>query len=282
MSGLAEVPEEKDTRRWIDELSFDERGLLPAIVQDERSGSVLMLAWVNKEALLDTLKSGKTVFWSRSRSRIWRKGETSGNYQTVKEILYDCDGDTLLIKVDPAGPACHTGHGSCFFRSWNRTGIEEIDDERPSRRTEDEAGTDEGDGVRAENVRDETRTEGTLNGPRAESALSATCSEGVQGEAHAKCAIDVVASVYEIVQGRKKTLPAGSYVASLMVGGQDRILKKIPEEAGEVVIASKNVNQDEIIYEMADLWFHCLVALAFHDIRPDEVFAELGKRRKPE
>lgn len=218
----------KDVSRWIDSVQFDERGLVPAVVQDDRSGTVLTVAWVNKEAIRETIGTGRTVFWSRSRGELWRKGETSGNYQIVKDILYDCDNDSLVIKVDPAGPACHTGHSSCFYRS----------------------------------------------------ALKADAGGEIPGRDD-RDASDVLAAVYGTVQDRKKTLPSGSYVASLMIGGQDRILKKVAEEAGEVMLASKNGGHDELVREMADLWFHCLVTLGFHDIEPGEILAELGRRRKP-
>ena len=98
-------------------LSFDERGLVPAIVQDSTTGEVLMLAYMNAESLAKTIETGETWFWSRSRSALWHKGETSGNTQRVVSIEIDCDGDTLLIRVEPRGPACHTGERSCFFRS---------------------------------------------------------------------------------------------------------------------------------------------------------------------
>jgi len=100
----------------IQNLKFNEDGLIPAIVQDADSKQVLMMAWMNKESLQLTQQSGETWFWSRSRQELWHKGATSGNTQTVRELFYDCDGDTLLITVDAAGPACHTGETSCFFR----------------------------------------------------------------------------------------------------------------------------------------------------------------------
>lgn len=95
---------------------FDEQGLVPAIVQDAKTGQVLMMAWMNAESLRRTLEIGETIFWSRSRQEYWHKGATSGNTQKVIDIAIDCDGDTLLIQVEPAGPACHTGATSCFFR----------------------------------------------------------------------------------------------------------------------------------------------------------------------
>ena len=99
------------------ELVYDERGLLPAIVQDAKTKDVLMQAWVDAEAVRRTLDSGTTWFWSRSRREYWNKGATSGNVQKVSEVRYDCDRDALLMLVDPAGPACHTGETSCFYRS---------------------------------------------------------------------------------------------------------------------------------------------------------------------
>ncbi|MFA5929245.1 MAG: phosphoribosyl-AMP cyclohydrolase [Candidatus Margulisiibacteriota bacterium] len=98
------------------ELKYDSKGLIPVIVQDAQSGEVLMQAYMNKESMQKTLDTKQTWFWSRSRGKLWHKGETSGHFQNVKEIYYDCDGDSLLIKVEQIGPACHTGNKSCYFR----------------------------------------------------------------------------------------------------------------------------------------------------------------------
>jgi phosphoribosyl-AMP cyclohydrolase len=100
----------------IDELRFDDRGLIPAVIQDEGSRDVLMVAWMNRDAVRRTLDSGVTWFWSRSRGELWQKGATSGNRQHVREVRYDCDADTLLVTVHPDGPACHTGERTCFYR----------------------------------------------------------------------------------------------------------------------------------------------------------------------
>ena len=100
-----------------DEIKFDSNGLIPAIVQDAKTKEVLMMAWMNAESLQLTLEKGETVFWSRSRQEIWHKGATSGNVQKVVEVRVDCDADTLLVLVEPAGPACHTGERTCFYRS---------------------------------------------------------------------------------------------------------------------------------------------------------------------
>ncbi|MBN1283761.1 MAG: phosphoribosyl-AMP cyclohydrolase [Anaerolineae bacterium] len=99
-----------------DRLKWDERGLIPAVVQDAGDGTVLMVAWMNAEALRLTVETGEAHFWSRSRRALWHKGATSGNVQRVEEIRVDCDGDVLLVRVWPVGPACHTGERSCFFR----------------------------------------------------------------------------------------------------------------------------------------------------------------------
>lgn len=101
----------------MDELRFDDRGLIPAIVQDVENGGVLMVAWMNREALARTLEERRTVFWSRSRQELWRKGDTSGHAQHVQEVRADCDGDALLLRVHQVGAACHTGERSCFFNT---------------------------------------------------------------------------------------------------------------------------------------------------------------------
>lgn len=107
----------KDKKTFtLPELKFDEKGLIPAIVQDAKSGDVLMIAYMNKESLEVTLREGRTCFYSRSRKELWRKGDTSGHIQKVKEICYDCDADALLVKVEQTGVACHTGAWSCFYR----------------------------------------------------------------------------------------------------------------------------------------------------------------------
>ncbi len=103
--------------RWLKEIKFDSNGLVPAIVEDAKTHEVLMMAWMNREAVLKTLKTGKTHFYSRSRKSMWLKGETSGHVQRVKRIATDCDGDTLLVSVSQVGGACHAGYRTCFYRS---------------------------------------------------------------------------------------------------------------------------------------------------------------------
>lgn len=207
----------------IEEIRYDEKGLIPAIAQDAESGEVLMTAFMNREALERTLETRVAHYWSRSRGKLWKKGETSGHIQKVHEIRFDCDSDAILLKVHQDGVACHTGHRSCFYRT--------IGEEMP----------------------------------RSSEAASDTSA--------------LLDRLYEVIMDRKLNPPAEkSYVASLFAKGQDSILKKIGEEAGEVIIASKNRKEEEIIYETADLWFHSLVALAYHGIQPGDVLKELGRR----
>lgn len=108
--------------KFIENLKFNGDGLIPAIIQEQSTGRVLMMAWMNRESIQKTVELGKTVFWSRSRQKYWVKGETSGHTQEVKDVAYDCDGDTLLIQVEQTGAACHEGYKSCFFRSVNPGG----------------------------------------------------------------------------------------------------------------------------------------------------------------
>jgi phosphoribosyl-ATP pyrophosphohydrolase/phosphoribosyl-AMP cyclohydrolase len=206
------------------QVRWDAAGLVPAVVQDAADGRVLMVAWMNPEALEKTLATGQTHFWSRSRGELWRKGGTSGNVQAVREVRLDCDGDTLLVKVDPAGPACHTGAPTCFFRRA------------------------EADGALAE-------------APEAASLHGA------------------LARLYAVILERRAAGDAeGSYVASLFAKGDDAILKKVAEEAGEVLLAAKGGDPGAVTREAADLLFHLLVALAAAGVTPDEVAAELARR----
>ncbi len=116
---------------WADVLAslpFNQDGLLPAIAQQYDSGEVLMMAWMNRESLAETLESGRVCYWSRSRQRLWRKGESSGQVQLLKELLLDCDGDTILLQVDQTGPACHSGRRSCFYNAIRGDRLEVVSD----------------------------------------------------------------------------------------------------------------------------------------------------------
>ena len=116
--------------KFIEKLKFNDDGLVPAIVQEEGTGRVVMMAWMNEASLKSTIETGKTHFWSRSRQKYWMKGESSGHTQDVKDIAFDCDGDTLLIQVEQHGAACHEGYKSCFFRSISGEGDFDITEER--------------------------------------------------------------------------------------------------------------------------------------------------------
>ncbi len=213
----------------ISMIKFDDKGLVPAVVQEE-NGQVLMLAYMNKESLEKTIETGYTWYYSRSRQRLWNKGEKSGNKQKVKEISYDCDGDTLLIKVHQTGVACHTGTYTCFS---GRKLVEEK-----------EKGL-------------------VVVEPEQETSLATVLND-----------------LYNVIQERQLNPVEGSYTNYLFEKGQDKILKKVGEEAVETVIASKNNKSEEVLYEMGDLWYHCLVLLAYHKLTPDQLLDELMSRRK--
>ena len=199
----------------IDELKFDEKGLIPAIVVDAKTGDVLTLAYMNKQSLQITMEKGLTCFWSRSRNELWLKGETSGNYQHVVSITADCDKDALVVKVEKDGPACHTGKESCFYNPL---------------------------------YVNEEKTEFSLRG------------------------------LYEMLLGRKKDKPQGSYTTYLFEKGLDKILKKIGEESTEVIIAAKAEDKKETVYEIADLAYHVMVMMVQSGITLDEVYDELASR----
>jgi phosphoribosyl-AMP cyclohydrolase len=121
-----EVPVVIDVSAALSRIKFDPDGLVPAIAQQHDTGEVLMLAWMNREAVSETLRTGQVCYWSRSRQSLWRKGESSGQSQTLRHFLVDCDGDTILLKIDQKGVACHTGHRSCFFSEAGAAGFREI------------------------------------------------------------------------------------------------------------------------------------------------------------
>lgn len=194
---------------------YDENGLIPAIVQDETSGKVLMLAYMNEESLGKTLETKETWFYSRSRKELWHKGATSGNTQTVKGVSLDCDGDALLVTVAPAGPACHTGEVSCFFKPL------------------------------LENV-------GTKR--------------------------EVIHDIINIIEDRRQNPLEGSYTTYLFNEGIDKVLKKVGEEATEVVIGAKNDDKDEIKWEVSDLIYHTLVLLNMTNVSVSDIKDELYER----
>ena len=205
------------------EIVFNENGLVPAISQDYKTGEILIHAYMNKEALDKTIETGKAHYFSRSRNKLWLKGEESGNYQIVKEIITDCDNDTILLKVEQKGVACHTGNKSCFYKKILEKEIIE-EEQKPNQ--------------------------------------------------------EILDVLFNVIEERKKNLPDGSYTAKLFKDGEDKILRKIAEEASEVVLASKSKKKDDIIWEISDLLYHMMVLLSYHDIKPEEIYQELAKRRK--
>jgi phosphoribosyl-AMP cyclohydrolase / phosphoribosyl-ATP pyrophosphohydrolase len=216
----------------LDQVRFDERGLVPAIVQDAESGEVLMLAYMNRESLEKTLERGETWFWSRSRQKLWHKGETSGSKQGVVSIRQDCDGDALLVRVRQHGVACHTGTYSCF--DLNRTLAGSV-------------GKDSGE------------------------SKSVEMDEGSLGE--------ILGEVARVIRSRRVERPEGSYTVKMLDAGIDRILKKVGEESGEVIIAAKNHSKEEIAWEVADLLYHTLVMLELEGVSLGRVGAQLRGRR---
>ena len=207
----------------LSQLTFDEAGLIPAVVQDWRDGSVLMLGFMNREALQKTVETGSVHFFSRSRNRLWEKGETSGHRLIVRDLFVDCDRDTVLVKADPVGPTCHTGERSCFFSRLDSDGR-----------------------------------------PREEKTAEAWGG--------------MLERVYQTILDRKRNPKEGSYVSTLFQGGPDRIRKKVVEEAGEVILASASGKREDVVYEAADVLFHLLLVLGWHDVTPQDVLAELAKR----
>ena len=198
--------------RLSEGLAYDASGLVPVVVQDRASGDVLMVAWANADAVERTLETRYAHFWSRSRQALWRKGETSGNGLRVVDLKTDCDKDTLLLVVDPEGPACHEGTRTCF-----------------------------GDGA--------TSDAGTLE------------------------------ELSRVVASRAKDAPEGSYTARLLAKGQDAVLKKIGEEATEVVLAAKSETDERLAEESADLVYHLTVALHQRGVPLSRVLEVLRRRR---
>ncbi len=238
-----------DKSEILSQIKFSQEGLIPAIIQDDKTKQVLMLAYMNRESLEKTLKEGRTCFYSRSRRELWFKGSTSGNTQLVKKIVLDCDNDTLLVLVEQKGVACHTGNYSCFFKEIKGDKIEEIKLESPIYLQKEQA----------ERIK-------SLQGN----------SRGEQLEINS----EIINEIYRVIQNRKSNYKSDSYVCKLLANSEDLLPKKIGEEAVEVIIALKDKDKDAIIHEVADLWFHTLVALGSCNISPQDIFKELKKRRK--
>ena len=199
----------------VNNLRFDENGLIPAVVVDAISKKVLTVAYMNRESLEISMRKGLTCFYSRSRQMLWLKGETSGHYQHIVSITADCDGDALVIAVEKDGPACHKGTDSCFTNPiWHSDKLNEF-------------------------------------------------------------SLDGLASLLE---GRKKDRPEGSYTTYLFEKGLDKILKKIGEESTEVIIAAKDNDKAETVYEIADLAYHVMVLMTQMGISVEDIHRELASR----
>jgi len=205
-------------------IDWEKTPLIPAIVQDATTKEVLMLAYMNQEAFEKSRDTGYAHYYSRSRKRLWKKGETSGHTQEIVQMMLDCDGDTLLLLVHQHGVACHTGRKSCFF-----TDIQ----------------------------KGETTHE---------------------AEVDTTALYGVIDTLYHTILERKNSDPKSSYTAKLLQGKENSMLKKIVEEAGEFCFAVKDDNEEEIIYECADLTYHVLVALGKKGITPDRIKQELARR----
>ncbi len=208
----------------LDRIDWEKAELLPVIVQDVETNDVLMLAYMNREALHLSLETKTAHYFSRSKQRIWKKGESSGHLQQIHSFAVDCDNDTLLIKVTQKGVACHTGRRSCFF-------------------TELESG--------------DSTSDITIN------------TDAMYG---------IIDTLYHTIQERKHADPSSSWTAKLLHQGDNAILKKVVEEAGEFAFACKDNDEHEIIYECADLTYHVLVALGAKNISPDRIKQELARR----
>ncbi|MGI9860422.1 phosphoribosyl-AMP cyclohydrolase [Moorella naiadis] len=268
-------------------IHFNAEGLIPAIIQDIASGQVLMLAYMNRESLARTLATGETWFYSRSRRELWHKGATSGHRQYIEAASYDCDADALLFQVRQVGVACHEGEFSCFHNplplqvsrprttagggGWMAGSVPEGGcypaPEEPGRKGPASDGDGHG-GLDAAGVQAPALPPVATAGPGDVPAPTAKFDLGA-----------VLNEVFRVIKERQATRPEGSYTAYLFNNGQDKILKKIGEEAGEAIIASKNDSRHEILYELADLYYHTLVLLAYHDLEPGELAAELAARR---
>ncbi|MGP9545737.1 bifunctional phosphoribosyl-AMP cyclohydrolase/phosphoribosyl-ATP diphosphatase HisIE [Psychrobacter sp. AOP7-B1-25] len=268
---------------WLTAVTFNDDGLIPAIAQDHQTGRILMMAWMNAEALQLTAQTQTAVYFSRSRAKLWHKGETSGHTQIVHDIRLDCDADVIVLEVtQKGGIACHTGRESCFYQRLDLSG------QTPEWQTVDKVLKDPADIYHSQKSTSDTH--------EAESTVANTDSDTIQTQSDsAQTQVDkasVLQQLDQVLAERKQADADSSYVASLYAKGLNKILEKVGEESTESIIAAKDfancdestdkANYDEarheLIYEVADVWFHTLVGLAWFDIESDAVLNELGRR----
>ncbi|OPH34680.1 bifunctional phosphoribosyl-AMP cyclohydrolase/phosphoribosyl-ATP diphosphatase [Moraxella lacunata] len=244
---------------WLDDLTFNADGLIPAIAQDHATGQILMMAWQNAESLRLTVETGTAVYFSRSRGKIWHKGETSGHTQIVHEIRTDCDRDVIvLIITQIGGVACHTGRTSCFFEKLDVASLDWVAVDKV--------------------IKDPSEIYGDAVKVDAPHTLIKPDNSKVIGE------------LDRILDERKTADKDSSYVSSLYHKGLNKILEKVGEETTEAIISAKELqlvratgDNDEhakadVVYEVADMWFHSLVALHQLGLSGDDVLTELGRR----
>ena len=189
-------------------------GLVPAVVQDSLTQKVLMVGFMNADAVNKTLETRKVTFFSRTKNRLWTKGEESGNFLNVVSVLIDCDNDTLLVKANPVGPVCHTGADTCF------------------------------------------------------------------DEKNAKTGVQFLSFLQDLIEKRKLEMPEGSYTTSLFAKGTRKITQKVGEEAVETIIGAMANDDENFIYESADLVYHLMVLLTHKGFRIEDIAKELEKRHK--
>jgi phosphoribosyl-ATP pyrophosphohydrolase/phosphoribosyl-AMP cyclohydrolase len=255
-----------------DEVRFDpETGLVPAVVQSSEDGRVLMLAYMNAEALRRTLEEGRVTFWSRSRGELWRKGDTSGHWLEVREVRLDCDGDALLVRARPQGPTCHTGEESCFDAGPRAVALARADAGGPA---------EEDGGAGDEPVRDGNVAGGGAERPTRRGAEVGAEPPGPH-RAHPSPA-PVLASVLEelvrVVAERDRDRPEGSYTTRLLEAGPALTARKVGEEAVEVALAAVD-EPERLAEESADLLYHLVALWRAVGLPPDAVGEELSRRR---
>ena len=265
------------SKTWLNAITFNKDGLIPAIAQDQESGRILMMAWMNSEALQLTAQTQTAVYFSRSRNKLWHKGETSGHTQQVHDIRLDCDADVIVLSVTQVGGiACHTGRASCFYQRLNLSG------DTPKWQAVDAVIKDPSD-IYGNKV-DADNSENIIAQPVDHTMIA--------GKTKALINRSVLQQLDQVLIERKQANSDSSYVASLYAKGLNKILEKVGEEAIESIIAAKDLANSseqankarydaarhELIYEVADVWFHTLVGLAWFDIESDAVLNELGRR----